>query len=1169
MTQQPQVFYSNRLEILYEGLRDSLFAQGISPFARRMLIVPSRPMGTWLQLRLAKDPDCGIAAGLEIGLIEESLAKLSKQIIFPNGDLELPKFPRDQELSFLFEAGILDAIKNFTTFTKEEQQIWQPLLQYLKALPVYQPGKSEKRLIALCDSLADLFAHYGRYGVKMLGRWEETNTSESWQAKLWNQIKVEHPSLQFHYQHLHKAAAALNSPQTVESPRHLQVHLFGISFIAQSAHDFLMQVGAHIPVHYYLLSPCQMFWSDLCSDKESSRLKAFWANQSISISQQEALEDFLNDRNALLGNFGRMGREMSQQIEQSLHQTTEVYILPEAVQNHSQYADIVDEEVLFETAKSPLTLLQAIQADMTLLRTIESDDKIDLSYDDRSIQLHVAPTKQREVEILYNVLVGLLDKHSKDIEPLVPSDIIVMVPDYMQYEPIIASIFGAKESLLDYQLVEMRAAAKSSLVQGFLHLLSIASSRWEVKELLDLLDFSAFQRKQGFSFEDRRQIEKWVEKSGVYWGKTAEHRNSLMEQAHGKKAMVDTASTGTWDYSCSRLLLGAAVEAEVFESSSSASIPPLEGVESSQIGLLSQWIQLLNHLADDLKPIHDNASMTLADWSKFLLCLIEAYFQIDYSDTNAIEDRYLLVEKIESLEKCEEFLGQRAFSFASIGERLKKVLNEQHGNFQEMHLQTVKFCPLLPMRALPAKVIVMLGMQEETFPRKDQPFSLNEMVGDPDIDYSPSQVDFDRYLFLEALLSARQNLILSYVGYSFSDNKECAPSLLVQELFDYADEGYLMGQKSPSEHCKKIHPFESFDSAYFSIDSDLKCYEPEQYKLALSYYTPSKSYAHCFFPETALISSGTSTELIYIKELITFASNPLKSYFNKTLGIYLKNDEEREASEPFALNALEKYQMRIEGIEKSFDHLIDHADKRGKLPPGMFKTLAVDGLQSDIKQMHSNFTDVGVDPKNIYTLVFSEHCEMPHLTNDKVYMLPPLIITDREGRPIKILGKLKQVTAAGLLYHQDKDFKSLVKIWPQALILQCAIEQFQLPIAPHAVSSKLGKPIIFALEDAAGHLANFIDYYHLGLKSPSLLIPEWVETIMEGNLEALEKVMQAAINDPFTSFYNEYVIWLFRDLEALSNPHQLMENWGPIAREQFSGLLNIANSGNRKTVKQG
>ena len=51
--------------------------------------------------------------------------------------------------------------------------------------------------------------------------------------------------------------------------------------------------------------------------------------------------------------------------------------------------------------------------------------------------------------------------------------------------------------------------------------------------------------------------------------------------------------------------------------------------------------------------------------------------------------------------------------------------------------------------------------------------------------------DDDRYLFLEALLAAREHLIITYVGQSISDNSELPPSVVVSELLDAVDRTFV------------------------------------------------------------------------------------------------------------------------------------------------------------------------------------------------------------------------------------------------------------------------------------------------------------------------------------------------------------------------------------------
>ncbi|WP_150322595.1 exodeoxyribonuclease V subunit gamma, partial [Enterobacter hormaechei] len=60
-----------------------------------------------------------------------------------------------------------------------------------------------------------------------------------------------------------------------------------------------------------------------------------------------------------------------------------------------------------------------------------------------------------------------------------------------------------------------------------------------------------------------------------------------------------------------------------------------------------------------------------------------------------------------------------------------------------------------------------------------------------------SRRDDDRYLFLEALISAQSKLYISYIGRSIQDNSERFPSVLVQELVDYIGQShYLAGDEA-------------------------------------------------------------------------------------------------------------------------------------------------------------------------------------------------------------------------------------------------------------------------------------------------------------------------------------------------------------------------------------
>ena len=74
--------------------------------------------------------------------------------------------------------------------------------------------------------------------------------------------------------------------------------------------------------------------------------------------------------------------------------------------------------------------------------------------------------------------------------------------------------------------------------------------------------------------------------------------------------------------------------------------------------------------------------------------------------------------------------------------------------------------------------VCLLGMNDGDYPRSQPPLDFDLMGSD----YRPgdrSRREDDRYLFLEALLSARERLHISWVGKSIQDNAQRPPSVLV------------------------------------------------------------------------------------------------------------------------------------------------------------------------------------------------------------------------------------------------------------------------------------------------------------------------------------------------------------------------------------------------------
>ncbi|WP_149023083.1 exodeoxyribonuclease V subunit gamma, partial [Salmonella enterica] len=88
-----------------------------------------------------------------------------------------------------------------------------------------------------------------------------------------------------------------------------------------------------------------------------------------------------------------------------------------------------------------------------------------------SLSFHVCHSPQREVEILHDRLLAMLEADPT----LTPRDIIVMVADIDSYSPFIQAVFGSAptERYLPYAISDRRARQSHPVLQAFISLLSL------------------------------------------------------------------------------------------------------------------------------------------------------------------------------------------------------------------------------------------------------------------------------------------------------------------------------------------------------------------------------------------------------------------------------------------------------------------------------------------------------------------------------------------------------------------------------------------------------------------------------------------------------------------------------------------------------------------------
>src|SRR5262249_16783522 len=152
---------------------------------------------------------------------------------------------------------------------------------------------------------------------------------------------------------------------------------------------------------------------------------------------------------------------------------------------------------------------------------------------------------------------------------------------------------------------------------------------------------------------------------------------------------------------------------------------------------------------------HDlRCSRTLSEWSETLLDCMNR-FLVPGEDLE--EDFHFLRAGLKHLAELQRHSGFDAPVEFEIARYALQETLKQHEPAIGFLTGGVTFCAMLPMRTIPFKVIALVGMDNRVFPRSQRPAGFDLIASNPRPG-DPSLREEDKFIFLEALLSARKKL---------------------------------------------------------------------------------------------------------------------------------------------------------------------------------------------------------------------------------------------------------------------------------------------------------------------------------------------------------------------------------------------------------------------------
>jgi exodeoxyribonuclease V gamma subunit len=794
--------HSHRSEVLADTLTAWLRAHPLQPLESEVVLVQSNGMAEWIKIELARQG--GVCAATRVELPSRFLWRTYRQVLGTANvppDSPLDKLPMTWRLMDLLPGCLQDPV-------------FQPVAGFLR-------GDEPDRLLQLASRLADLFDQYQIYRPDWLQDWaagrnvlrkaagqDELGEDQLWQAELWRRVlaTLDDSQRQATRPALHaRALAHLQSGQPLASPVARRVSVFGMSHMPGQLLEMLAALAAHSQVLLAVPNPCQYHWGDIIDGREwlqAERRRHAYRGEALAALP---LAQMHLHAPTLLAAWGRQGRDFIRQLD--------AFDDLQAAQQVTQWPrlDFFD-DVPGEDGTRLLSQLQRRIRDLE--PSSGGTPAQPLRKDDASVTFSVAHSPVRELEVLHD---QLLQWFHTSPEPLSPRDVVVMVPDIELMAPAIRAVFGqykrSDARFIPYDIADLGAQAISPLIHAVEWLLALPQQRSRMSELVELLEVPALAARFGLKDEQLPTLTRWMAGSGIRWGLSAEHRAGL-----GLGVCGDDNSAL---FGVQRMLMGYACGADPVNDGVSLGVSPYAEVGGLDAELAGSLAHLLQALIDWWQTCSQSA--TPAQWAERCRAMLAALFKP--RDDN---DRNALAALDQALNDWVRACGEAGFAEAvplavarsAWLEALKAPRLEQR-----FRAGGVTFCTLMPMRAIPFKAVCLLGMNDGDYPRRS-PRADFDLMGLPGMmrPGDRSRRDDDRQLMLEALLSARQVLYVSWSGRSVRDNSEQPPSVLVSQLCDEID---LLWGKDTAKGLTTVHPLQPFSRAYFEAGSGLLTYAKE------------------------------------------------------------------------------------------------------------------------------------------------------------------------------------------------------------------------------------------------------------------------------------------------------------------------------------------------------
>ncbi len=914
---------SGRIEPLALALASELSATPSDPMSPEWIAVPSEGMRRWLSLELARHLGTsgdGSHDGVAANIVSAFPGSLRTRVLESGRLLGEPDRDEDPWAVDRLVWSVLAALLGQST---------DPLIAPLLDLP---DGSSR---FGRARRIADLFDRYHVHRPQMVRRWAAGDDVDAagrpisrhhrWQPHLWRSVRSD----------ISSPSPAERLPDLLDALRagQLQVDLpprimsFGLTLLPGGAGflELAEALGATRDVHLFLLEPSPASASHV--------LEQLTPTGGPRLRSEDLTADAV--RHPLVRSWGRLHRETT-------------VLIADAVAGGLPAPTAV--EATSRRRPGGTTLLSRLHDDIARDRPPAGD--LVLLPEDRSVQFHSCHGITRQVEVLRDVVLHLL---ADDELSLREDDLLVVCPDLERFAPVIDAVFGPSVDdprrrgdvaevapALRYRIADRSIRSANPVLSATTALLDLVAGRFDAPSVLDLISLGPVRERFRFSDDDLARIAGWVETTNVRWGLDAEHR--------GAAGVPASITNNTWQAATDRLLAGAAV-LEDDRTLAVGDVAPY-GIESDDVAVAGQLAELMWRLAEFAGAA--GSPRPVDQWIALLRSNVEALFATDRDDSWQMDALLrLLAEIVESAEGTDG--GAVDLEFVDLRRLLSDRLEDAPGR-PDFFRGGLTISSMTPLRWVPHRAVILLGMDQAAF-------GSGAVDGDDLAAASPLLGDRDgrgesRQSLLEAVLAARDRLVLIRDGHDVRTNQPVPPAVAVAELRDtLVDMVEPSMREDVARRLEVAHPRQPFDERSF-IPGAVLGEGPWGFdRTSLDGALARRDRHDRPRPFLDRPLQVEHVDVIELADLQSFMKDPVKHFLQRRLGLRLPRREDAASPLlPVGLDGLEQWKVgdrllsaRLGGVAVDDWRRVEL--RLGTLPPAALGDALIGSVVDDVEAL--------------------------------------------------------------------------------------------------------------------------------------------------------------------------------------------------------------------------